>query len=141
MASKKEIKGYYKDLPEEKRTFAEKLVDKLFFMEKTLKRNVRYVPLFALFLILGIFCVKVSLVVAIILWVVAAFCAAALLLTKQIKWGAAIALVCFMFVGFGAARLDLYVRNHNNHPRAYISDAYNLPSDNVHHWWRIPSFP
>lgn len=38
MASKKEIKGYYKDLPEEKRTFAEKLVDKLFFMEKTLKR-------------------------------------------------------------------------------------------------------
>lgn len=73
--------------------------------------NVRYVPLFALFLILGIFCVKVSLVVAIILWVVAAFCAAALLLTKQIKWGVAIALVCFMFVGFGAASLDLYVRN------------------------------
>ena len=37
MASKKEIKGYYKDLPEEKRTFAEKLVDKLMFMDKTLK--------------------------------------------------------------------------------------------------------
>lgn len=38
MASKKEIKGYYKDLPEEKRTFAEKLVDKLMFMERTLKQ-------------------------------------------------------------------------------------------------------
>ena len=37
MASKKEIKNYYKDLPEEKRTFAEKLVDKLVFMERTLK--------------------------------------------------------------------------------------------------------
>lgn len=38
MASKKDIKSYYKDLPEEKRTYAEKLVDRLFFMEKTLKR-------------------------------------------------------------------------------------------------------
>lgn len=38
MASKKEIKGYYKTLPEEKRTFAEKLVDKLTFMERTLKQ-------------------------------------------------------------------------------------------------------
>ena len=38
MPSKKDIKLYYKDLPEEKRTYAEKLVDRLFFMEKTLKR-------------------------------------------------------------------------------------------------------
>lgn len=37
MASKKDIKNYYKDLPEEKRTYAEKLVDRLYFMERTLK--------------------------------------------------------------------------------------------------------
>ena len=38
MASKKDIQKYYKDLPEEKRTYAEKLVDRMFFMERTLKR-------------------------------------------------------------------------------------------------------
>lgn len=37
MARQAEIKNYYKDLPEERRTFAEKLLDKMFFMEKTLK--------------------------------------------------------------------------------------------------------
>ena len=38
MASKKEIKEYYKDLPEEKRTYAEKLVDEMIFMGQTLSR-------------------------------------------------------------------------------------------------------
>ena len=38
MANKKEIKQYYKDLPEEKRTYAEKLVDELIFMGQTLAK-------------------------------------------------------------------------------------------------------
>lgn len=38
MASKKEIKEYYKDLPEEKRTYAEKLIDEMIFMGQTLAR-------------------------------------------------------------------------------------------------------
>ena len=73
--------------------------------------NVRYLPLFAAFIILGIFCVKVSVLVAAILWIVAAFCAAALFFTKSVKWGVAVALVAVMLFGYGIARLDLYVRN------------------------------
>ena len=38
MASKKEIKEYYKDLPEEKRTYAENLIDEMIFMKQTLAR-------------------------------------------------------------------------------------------------------
>ena len=73
--------------------------------------NVRYVPLFALSLILGIFTVKVSLLVAIILWVVAIFALLALFLTKNIKWPIALALVAVVFLGYGIARLELYYRN------------------------------
>ena len=73
--------------------------------------NVRYVPLFAAFLILGIFCVKVSIVIAAILWGVAILCALTLLFTKHIKWGAALALVAFLFVGYGIASLELHLRN------------------------------
>ena len=73
--------------------------------------NRRYLPLFAAFLILGIFCVKVSMAVAVILWVVAAFCAFALFFTKMIHRGVAVALVAALFLGYGAASLALYVRN------------------------------
>ena len=38
MARQTEIKQYYKDLPEERRTFAEKLLTKMFFMEQTLRK-------------------------------------------------------------------------------------------------------
>lgn len=38
MARQAEIKNYYKDLPEERRTFAEKLLTKMFFMEQTLRK-------------------------------------------------------------------------------------------------------
>ena len=38
MANKKEIKEYYKDLPKEKRIYAEKLIDELIFMGQTLAR-------------------------------------------------------------------------------------------------------
>ena len=38
MARQAEIKQYYKDLPEERRTFAEKLLTKMFFMEQTLRK-------------------------------------------------------------------------------------------------------
>lgn len=73
--------------------------------------NLRYLPLFASFFILGIFCVKVSLAVAAILWVVAAFCAFALFFTKTINRVAAIVLVGVLFAGYGVASLALYVRN------------------------------
>lgn len=73
--------------------------------------NVRYLPLFAAFLILGVFCVKVSITVAAILWIVAAFLSAALFVTKRVGRVIAIALVLTMFLGYGAARLDLYLRN------------------------------
>lgn len=73
--------------------------------------NVRYVPLFALALILGIFTVKVSIIVAIILWVVAIFAFLALLFTKNIKWPIAVALVAVLFLGYGIARLELHYRN------------------------------
>ena len=73
--------------------------------------NVRYLPLFAAFFLLGIFCVKVSITVAAVLWTVAAFCAAALLFGKRIKAWVAVALVAALFVGFGAAKAELYYRN------------------------------
>ena len=73
--------------------------------------NIRYFPLFAAFFIFGIFCVKVSIAVAAILWVVAAFCAFALFFTKKINRVVAIALVAATFLGYGAARLNLFLRN------------------------------
>ena len=73
--------------------------------------NVRYLPLFAAFFILGIFCVKTAIYVAAILWTVATFCALALLFTKQIKWGVALALMVVLFLGYGGASLELYLRN------------------------------
>ena len=73
--------------------------------------NIRYFPLVAAFLILGIFCVKVSIVVAVILWVVATLFATLLLVTKYIKWGAVVLLVAAMLVGYGAANLELHLRN------------------------------
>ncbi len=73
--------------------------------------NVRYLPLFAAFLILGVFCVKVSVTVAAILWIVAAFLSAALFALKRVGKIVAVALVLTMLLGYGAARLDLYLRN------------------------------
>ena len=73
--------------------------------------NLRYFPLVAAFLILGIFCVKVSVAVALVLWVVAMLFLSLLLVTKHIKWGAAVLLIAVLFLGYGAASLELHFRN------------------------------
>ena len=79
--------------------------------EKVKLFNVRFLPLFAAFLILGIFSVKVSYTVAAILLFVAAVCSFALFFTKNVKWGVAVALVLVFLLGFGIAKLDLHFRN------------------------------
>ena len=73
--------------------------------------NLRFFPLFAAFLILGIFTVKVSLLVAVILWVVAIFIALTLLFMKRVSWFVALALVVTVFLGYGLASLELHYRN------------------------------
>ena len=73
--------------------------------------NLRYLPLFAVTLILGIFCVKLSYIVAAIVGIVAILSFVALFLTKSVKWGVAVALIGVLFLGYGAATLDLYLRN------------------------------
>jgi len=73
--------------------------------------NIRYVPLFVIFLILGIFTVRCSYLVAIILWTVAAVLAFLLFYTKSVKYGVAIALIVTLFAGYGWARLELHLRN------------------------------
>ncbi len=79
--------------------------------EKVKLFNVRFLPLFAAFLILGIFSVKVSYTVAVILLFVAAVCSFVLFITKNVRWGVALALVLVFLFGFGLAKLELHFRN------------------------------
>ena len=73
--------------------------------------NLRYVPLFALYLICGILCVRFSLWIALILGAVALGFSLFLLFSKSIKWGVALALVLVFAFGFGISSWELYARN------------------------------
>ena len=73
--------------------------------------NIRYLPLFAAYLMLGIFGVRCSYLVAAIIGIVAILSIVALFFTKSIKWGVALALIFVLALGYGAARLDLHLRN------------------------------
>lgn len=73
--------------------------------------NLRFLPLFAAYLILGIFCVKLSFTVAAILGVVAILSVFGLLFTRSIRKTAALLLIAVLLLGYGAARLELYFRN------------------------------
>ena len=73
--------------------------------------NIRYLPLFAAFFILGIFCVKLSYATAAIIGGVAILCSLALLFTKSIKRPVAIALIVVVLFGYGIATLELHLRN------------------------------
>lgn len=73
--------------------------------------NLRLLPLFAACLILGIFCVKLSYVAAAVTLGVATLFIGFLLLSKTLKRGVVIALVAALFIGYGAAALELHLRN------------------------------
>lgn len=73
--------------------------------------NLRYLPLFAAYLILGIFCIKPSYWVAAIVGVVAVLFSLALLFSKSVKWGVALALMLTFCLGFGLSALELHLRN------------------------------
>ena len=73
--------------------------------------NLRCLPLFAAFLILGIFCALTARWVAMILGIVAILFICALYYTKSILWGLAVALLIGLFFGYGTATLELYLRN------------------------------
>ncbi len=73
--------------------------------------NLRYLPLFAAYLILGIFCIKLSYWVAAIVGVVAVLFSLALLFSKSVKWGVALALMLTFCLGFGLSALELHLRN------------------------------
>jgi len=73
--------------------------------------HLRYFPLFAVFLFLGIFCVSVSYIAAAIVMVVALLLVVALALTKSVKHWVAALLMGVMLLGFGSASYALYSRN------------------------------
>lgn len=73
--------------------------------------NLRILPLFAACLILGIFCVKTSYVVAAVLLGVAALFILLLFWIKALKKGLVIVLIVTLLFGYGLATLELYFRN------------------------------
>ena len=73
--------------------------------------NLRYVPLFAAFFLLGIFCVSLTYTVAAIVIAVALLFLTVLALTRSLKRGVAILLGVTVAFGFGIASWALYSRN------------------------------
>ena len=73
--------------------------------------NLRYVPLFAAFLILGIFSVSLSYLAAALLMAVALLCLVALVFTRSLTRGVAVVLALTLVVGYLSAFTALHVRN------------------------------
>jgi len=73
--------------------------------------NLRYVPLFAVFFLLGIFCVSLSYTVAAIVIAVALLFIVALTLTRSVGRGVAVALGVTLVIGYALASFTLYYRN------------------------------
>lgn len=73
--------------------------------------NPRLLPLFAAYLILGIFCVKFSYWVAAIIEIVAILSILLLFRTKSVGRALAIALFAVFLFGYGSASLSLCLRN------------------------------
>jgi len=73
--------------------------------------HLRYVPLFAAFLLLGLFCISLSYVVAAIVIAVALFILFVLTLHRSISRGLAVILAVTIVLGYGLASLSLYYRN------------------------------
>ncbi len=73
--------------------------------------NIRFVPLFAAFLILGIYCVKLSTAVAAISFACAAVFLFLLVRTKSFSYKTAIALAAFMILGFAISSLAMTLYN------------------------------
>ena len=73
--------------------------------------NLRYVPLFAAFLILGIFSISLSYLAAALIIAVALLCLVALVFTRSLTRGVAVVLALTLVVGYLSAFTALHVRN------------------------------
>ena len=73
--------------------------------------NLRYVPLFAAFLVLGIFSVSLSYLAAALIIAVALLCLVALVFTRSLTRGVAVVLALTLVVGYLSAFTALHVRN------------------------------
>ena len=73
--------------------------------------HLRYVPLFAVYFLIGIFCISLSYMVAAIVIAVALFSLLALTLTKSLGRGVAVILAVVMILGYALASVTLYYRN------------------------------